>query len=68
MSERFKVVEGSQAGYSCFAATVVDTARDSMGNPYTPDAWRFYAVCECHERNDALTMCNALNATIEETA
>lgn len=61
MTERFRVVEGSQAGYSNFQASVVDTTRDSMGNPYTPDAWRFWLICECFEHNDALAVCNALN-------
>lgn len=68
MTERFRVIEGSQAGYSAFQATVVDTTRDSMGNPYTPEAWRFYAVAECHDRNDAKAMCIALNETSKEPA
>jgi hypothetical protein len=39
-----------------------------MGNPYTPEAWRFYAVAECHDRNDAKAMCIALNETSKEPA
>jgi len=55
MSERYKVVEGSESGHCCFEATVVDTQ--------TPNPM-FYneLVCECFDMERAQKIADTLNA------
>lgn len=57
MSERYKVVEGSETGHCCFGATVVDTHAPRHG-------WegKFDWVCECYGLKDAQKITDALNA------
>lgn len=63
MSERYKVVDGSQTGDVNVDATVVDTTR-----PWTVaadlDAGLFEPVCGCMHREDAETIAKALNASV----
>jgi hypothetical protein len=56
MTERYKIVEGSQSGHCCFDFTVVDTQE-----PLSYDPEGFKAICECFELRDAQVVCNALN-------
>ena len=58
MSERYRVIEGSQSAHCCFEYTVVDTAKPS--NDYEGDV-SYEAVCECFEREDADLIAKALN-------
>jgi hypothetical protein len=68
MSDRYKVVEGSQSAHCCFEATVVDTRRPTMiaGKQYVRkvggvDAPQFDSICECFEATDAELIRDALN-------
>lgn len=67
MSERYKVISGSQSAHCCFEATVVDTSRPDMqgdGTQYVGDHGpQFEAVCECFDMVDAEAICAALNAS-----
>lgn len=58
---RYKVVEGSQSCHCCFDATVVDTTRPVWinGEQYQD---QFESVCESFEKDDAIRICEALNA------
>ena len=57
MSERYKVVEGSESGHCCFEATVVDTKTPNPSFRNEPD-W----VCECFDMGSAQKIADALNA------
>lgn len=60
MSDRYKVVEGSQSAHCCFDFTVVDSTQPYMiGDKQCRD--EFIAVCECFTREDADLICRALN-------
>lgn len=50
MSERYKVVEGSESAHCCFEATVVDTQFCNE------------LVCECFDMESAQKIADALNA------
>jgi len=55
MTERYKVVEGSQSGHCCFDYTIVD-----MNNK----GWyedEYESVCECFQLGDAELIVKALN-------
>lgn len=54
MSERYKVVKGSESGHCCFEATVVDTQTHTNGE--------FDEVCECFNMEIAQEVADALNA------
>lgn len=55
MSARYEVREGSQTAHCCFEFTVVDTTR--------PRSYRghCHVMCECFDREEADTICSALN-------
>lgn len=57
MSERYKVVEGSESAHCCFKATVVDTQATNPLFLDEPD-W----VCECFDMESAQKIADALNA------
>jgi len=57
MSERYKVVEGSESAHCCFEATVVDTQTPNPSFRNEPD-W----VCECFDMEIAQKIADALNA------
>lgn len=62
MTDRYKVVLGSQSAHCCFDATVVDMTKPVMiGEKHYND--QYEAVCECFELVDAERVCSALNAT-----
>ncbi len=64
MSERYKVVDGSQSAHCCFGATVVDTTRPTIiGRKHYND--EFESICECWERSDADRIAAALNSAME---
>lgn len=56
MSERYKVVEGSESGHCCFGATVVDTQTSN------PSLFCDELVCECFDMESAQKIADALNA------
>lgn len=60
MTERYKVVDGSQSYHCCFVATVVDTTRPVIINGEQYEG-QFEAVCECFEDEDAEKIAAALN-------
>lgn len=64
MTQRYKIVEGSQSGHCCFNYTIVDTTRPFMirGQQYNNE---YEIVCECHEEADAKLICDALNENEE---
>jgi hypothetical protein len=65
MSDRYKVVEGSQSAHCCFSATVIDSANEIR----SPDGRRldyFDAVCECISSIDAEFVARALNEYAEK--
>lgn len=51
MSERYKVIWGSESGHCCFEATVVDTFCDEP-----------VLVCECFNMENAQKIADLLNA------
>lgn len=61
MSQRYKVVPGSESAHCCFEFTIVDTMRPLMidGDPFEN---QFDTVCETFSEVDAELVCNALNA------
>lgn len=65
MTQRFKVVKGSQSAHCCFDFTVVDTAIPFLigGEQYEG---RFEEVCECFEEKDAELIARALNSLGEK--
>lgn len=60
---RYEVVEGSQSAHCCFEFTIVDTTKPTMigGKQYNN---QFEPVCECYTREDADTICTALNRVL----
>lgn len=66
MVERYKVIEGSQGGDLNVEACVVDTRRPVMvaGAHYQG---QFEPVCSCIDREDAVTIAKALNASVRQT-
>ena len=54
---RYKILAGSQSAHCCFDWTVVDLTRKARCN-------NFHAVCETFNKNDAITICKALNNTL----
>jgi hypothetical protein len=57
---RFKVVPGSQSAHCCFDCTVVDTTKPVVygGEHYNNE---YETICECFDKADADTICDALN-------
>lgn len=62
MSNRYKVVYGSQSFHCCFEYTVLDTEQPRIigGEHYRN---QYEAVCECFDQVDADKICAALNAS-----
>ncbi len=55
MSERYKIVEGSQSNHCCFDYTIVDmNSKGWYKDEYEP-------VCECFQLGDAEFISKALN-------
>lgn len=67
MSERYKVVEGSQSCHCCFDYTVVDTTRPVM---FGDEHYRgqYEPMCETFDRADADRICEALNQLEKQDA
>ncbi len=65
MSERYKVVDGSESAHCCFEATVVDTTKPLMigGEHYNN---RYVEVCECFSIEEANLIANALNQRADQ--
>lgn len=65
MTDRYKVLDGSESGHCCFEATVVDTTKPLLiaGNRYegSDGEPKCEAICECFEKEDAEQICEALN-------
>lgn len=61
MSERFKVVSGSQSAHRRFDATVVDTTKPFVIGGVHLEG-QYESVCECFELGDAQLIADALNA------
>ena len=61
MSNRYKVVKGSQSYHYYFEYTVLDTEQPQIigGEHYRN---QYEAVCECFDQVDADKICAALNA------
>lgn len=61
MSDKYKVVGGSQSAHCCFETTVIDTTKPEMidGKHYNNE---YAAICECFEVTDAEDIVNALNS------
>lgn len=59
MSDRYKVLPGSQSGHCCFDATVVDT--HTPQNNWHGKEPRYEAVCECFDLADAELVAAGLN-------
>lgn len=60
MSERYRVVEGSQSYHCCFGYTVVDMTKPVMiGDKHYND--QYEAMCETFDKADADRICQALN-------
>ena len=55
MSNRYRVVEGSQSYHCCFEATVVDTTSPAFKEG------EFESMCECFDRVMADKIAAALN-------
>lgn len=61
MSNKYKVVGGSQSAHCCFEATVIDTTKPEMiGDKHYNN--EYVAICECFEVTDAEDIVNALNS------
>lgn len=67
MSERYKVVPGSQSSHCCFEWTVVDATRPIMigGEHYNGE---YESVCECFEEADARLIADSLNRVAAPTS
>lgn len=65
MTERYKVVEGSQSIHCCFDYTIVDTTKPEMigGTQYRDDndELQWVEICECFDEKSANLICKALN-------
>jgi hypothetical protein len=63
---KYQIFEGSQSTHCCFDATVVDTTKPEMvgGEQYKGEDGQLHykAICECFNRDDAVRICEALNA------
>lgn len=61
---RYKIVEGSQSAHCCFGYTIVDITKPVMNGDLQ---WRdqFEPLCECFELQEAETIVNALNKSVE---
>lgn len=55
---RFKIVHGSESGHCCFEYSIVDTQQSItiLGQEH------FALVCECFYEQEAILVCEALNA------
>ncbi|RQU14209.1 hypothetical protein DF152_17245 [Burkholderia cenocepacia] len=63
MTVRYKVIDRSQSGHCCFAATVVDTTKPTMigGKHYNGE---YEQICECFDYGDAERIAAALNRSV----
>lgn len=61
VKRRYKVVEGSITAHCCFTHTVVDTSRSGPHRGGQPDDKDMHVMAECFERDDADSICSALN-------
>lgn len=60
MTQRYKVIKGSQTAHCCFEATVVDTQAPPV--LVRPDgSVLHHTVCECFDFEDAELICDHLN-------
>lgn len=64
MTERYKVVDGSQTAHCCFVCTVVDTQQPMMIGDVHFEG-EFWGVCECLDEESAKLICGALNRAAE---
>lgn len=64
MTDRFRIIEKSVSHHCCFVATVVEFKPDGK-DTYCIETYGFdfETVCECFEHEDAVKICEALNAT-----
>lgn len=61
---RYMISMGSNSGHCCFEATVVYTSRiQRMGRDGCDPTYD--TVCECFSEDDAIMICDALNATVK---
>lgn len=51
MSDRYKIVEGSESGHCCFEFSVIDTQNKELFEP----------ICETYTKRHAELICNCLN-------
>lgn len=67
---KYKIVEGSQSCHCCFKYTIVDTTKpDIIGDTQWVNddgSLSWTQICECFHKEDAETICNALNGVINE--
>jgi len=69
-SKRYQIYDGSKSAHCCFVATVVDTTSPHMigGEHYRggDGQLHYFSVCECFSYDDAVLICDALNAMCGE--
>lgn len=68
MTDRYKIVSGSQSAHCCFGFTVVDTHQRVIigGKPWSTSSGEpeYEPMCECFDDEAAELICKALNGNV----